>query len=829
MVTESKLKTVTKILQAAIIVLLCAVSVSPNIAFAQATTTPTVTAPDPAKTSYDPAVNPLLKGYRFAKIDKGVPQEDSSRDGSMCRFYAKEDSPANALEKKGCIVTDGRFAFCGSDTILTGPTGASGGTWGGDCIMSDGTTVAGEVTTAGEQAADTIKEFGGSALTVALNAVAFFVLGIASFLLGIIGSAFNWVVINTIFDFGAIFGTSESMIIAWGVLRDVGNIVLLFGFILMGVLTILNLHDYPVKKTIPGLIIFAVLLNFSLFASQVVIDVSNAFSSIFYEQASAEPCPAGTAVKECVKNDNAGISGIIVERAGLTSAYGISDAKAEAMNPATRGIVFLGLALFLTVAAIVLLAATIMLVIRAVMLSFLMVVSPIGFAGMAIPPLKGLAKKWWQQLLKQAFYAPVFLLLIFVSLKLTEGLSAGVTDPEHGLANALAGGSFGGMGIIVTFMVVIGFMIASLLAAKELGAMGASFASNAAGAMVLGGMARATNATIGGAAFGARLGLQRVAPNSRVAQVITNRALRPMERANMDPRRLPGAGALLGTMGIQAGAKPSEHTSFADMRHQYDDFKSGKKGRELQAQFESEVNNQRLEREAHNGSISPEMQQYLQTLSAKELESLHGIKEGIDTLAQHLSPEQFENLMKSDQLTGAEKGKLQSGRFKPLTDAVKSGGNVKDLVGKMSKKDLERLPPALLNSQSVLDSLSEKQREDLSSSATRTADERSKIKGSSKYGKLNTAFGANANAAAVLALGGLDGLNAAEVSKLDTKVLLHPDISRQLTPAMLKKLADENKLTGAEMTTIGNNLRAPGGGVKPQTANYLQTPAGMIW
>ncbi|MBU0750291.1 hypothetical protein KKH15_02120 [Patescibacteria group bacterium] len=232
-----------------------------------------------------------------------------------------------------------------------------------------------------------VKSFTDGLLGGALLGVSLFILTLASTLLGFIGSAFNWAVINTIFNFGSIFGTSESMIIAWGVLRDVGNIVLLFGFILMGVLTILNLHDYPVKKTIPGLIIFAVLLNFSLFASQVVIDVSNAFSSIFYEQASSQ-CENAENVRECVKNDNSGISGIIVEQAGLTSAFSIDEQNGANLTTLGRGIIYLGLALFVTVAAIVLLAATVMLVVRAVMLSFLMVVSPIGFAVWRFRPLR---------------------------------------------------------------------------------------------------------------------------------------------------------------------------------------------------------------------------------------------------------------------------------------------------------------------------------------------------------------------------------------------------------------------------------------------------------
>ena len=57
-------------------------------------------------------------------------------------------------------------------------------------------------------------------------------------------------------------------------------------------------------------------------------------------------------------------------------------------------------------------AAVFLFITRCVVLAFLMVTSPIGFAGMAIPPLHEMATKWWDQLLKQSFFAPIFILLI---------------------------------------------------------------------------------------------------------------------------------------------------------------------------------------------------------------------------------------------------------------------------------------------------------------------------------------------------------------------------------------------------------------------------------
>lgn len=347
---------------------------------------------------------------------------------------------------------------------------------------------------------------GGAASAVVdyavVKPVVMFILTFSGWVLGLAGVFFNWVVIKTVFQFGTYFGTSPGMLTAWGVLRDISNIGLLFGFIFMGVLLILNVdgggHGHggglSAKKAIPRLIIFAVLLNFSLFASQAVIDVSNAFSAQFATLAGAS-CDSAADTGECA---NKGISGQVLQMAGIGSIW--SDVLIKGQT--TDSVVLLGLSLFVIITALVLVAAGIMLVIRVVILSLLMVTSPIGFAGMVIPGLQGVASKWWHMLISQSFFAPVMLLLIFISLKLAESL-----NPDGKLlVDAFAGEASGvaaNMQVLVVFAVVIGFMIASLAAATKMGAMGASFATQKAGALTLGSVGFVGRRTLGRASTAA--------------------------------------------------------------------------------------------------------------------------------------------------------------------------------------------------------------------------------------------------------------------------------------------------------------------------------------
>lgn len=727
----------------------------------------------------------------------------------------------------------------------------------GGTIITDTTTI--DPTTGESNTATTINSSGScSAFNLAqcianlpgmlFAGLAFLFLGLSGIVLAIAGTVFNWVIIRTVFQFGTYFGTSESMLITWGVIRDIGNIALLFGFIFVGVATILNTHSvegFTAKKALPRLIIFAVLLNFSLFASQAVIDVANGFGSVFTTLAGQEcsTTVSSTANGEPGAQDaqtnedctNTGISGKVLSAVGLTKIFDTTNKTGEFFQnlvdrPYTYTLMLLILSVFVTITAMVLLAGAIMLIIRVVSLSLLMVTSPIGFAGMAIPPLQGLAKDWWHRLISQAFFAPVFLLMIFIGLKLVETLSDGqatITDALLGNSASTGATTAGNMQVIMIFAIVIGFMIAALIVAQKMGAYGAKFATNSASALVYGSMTRATNLAVGGGAYKLRRLQQRTGFGGKAGEMAVNRVLRPLETTNLDMRRGP-VGAILGAAGATAGKKPAEHATFGDMKHQYDDIVEGTAGKKLNAQYTKEKNLRVLEDLAHHGKLNDatpeaeEARRTLASLSTKELEELHGIKSGVAQLAENLSPEQFENLMKSDKLDGRQMGDLAKGRFAPLAAAVASGSaaDVKAQIKGMSKADLERMPASELASPLVLDALSDKQRDDLGDSKKRTDAERRLVKSYSKPEKFKTAFEGAATPADKYAVVtdpaiGIRNLSAPQVAKLDSSILTNDAVMSELTPAMLIELQDNKKLSAGDITTIGNHIKS-----SPAMAGY---------
>lgn len=645
--------------------------------------------------------------------------------------------------------------------------------------------------------------------------IAFIFLTLSGLILMLAGTVFNWVVIRTVFQFGTYFGTNEGMLVAWGVMRDIANIALLFGFIFMGVLLILNVggggHGHgggiSAKKAIPRLIIFAVLLNFSLFASQAVIDVANAFSSSFATLA-GENCSTNTSTgtsssadqtnEECA---NVGISGQILKVAGLTSIWDSESRDLGAAlgnlvdRPYSYAVSLIMLSVFVLVTAIVLLAGSIMLIIRVVVLSLLMVTSPVGFAGMAIPKLQGIASMWWSKLMSQAFFAPIYLLLIFISIKLTEGLMQG----EATLANALIaneGNSVAGnMQVVMVFLIVIGFMIGSLIAASRIGAAGASFAANTASSIAFGSLTRGSNLVGGGAARIGRFGLQNAPGNRNAAwrQGVTNRVLRPLERANLDARKVPGMAGMLGAAGITAGAKPAEHATYGDMAHQVADIRSGEGSKKLTRQYESELADSELEKNAHNDAMTKEDMEHLSSLTTKQLEALHGIKDGVAQMAQNLTPGQFESLMSSKELGDEQKGKLRDSRLGALKGASA------DEVKKWSTKDIEQLANSsahadLISNPAFLEKLSDEQADALTK----------KLSPSQK-----TAFDAarNERFEPARAASTINGMSAEKVAKLHPSIIAKPAVHTAMSGRQLAAI-DPDKLSPPDLAAIKAHISA---------------------
>lgn len=341
-----------------------------------------------------------------------------------------------------------------------------------------------------------------------------------AWLLGVAAITLDNAVYYTVVSMGTYVSNLTAIGVTWRILRDIGNIMLIFGFLAIGISVILNTERIGYgKKMLPMLLVAAVFLNFSLFFSEAIIDTGNLFATQFYTQINGGN-PAGAKNFDLTSVSNEGISNKIMAQLGLARIY----SAALTNNSVYKGtnvsaISFMSIILFI-VAAFVMFSLAFILIARFVMLIFLIILAPVGFAGLAVPQLKGQADKWWGKLFEQTITAPILLLLLYVALAVITDAHflgfgpsadwAGFVPQDNGSTNFTGFAS-----MMLSFLVAMGLLLLVTISAKSLSAFGASKATGFAGKLTFGATALAGRSTVG---WGANR-LAKYARSTRLARI----------------------------------------------------------------------------------------------------------------------------------------------------------------------------------------------------------------------------------------------------------------------------------------------------------------------
>lgn len=346
-------------------------------------------------------------------------------------------------------------------------------------------------------------------------------------------------------------GIGVGITVAWEVVRDLVNLTFIFGLIYVGLRTILG-SITDVKKVLASIIIGALLVNFSLFISKVVIDVANVTSVEIYEQ---------------IRGDSQySLATMFMANMGLVrlASPNLSDeVLREVISPdgAVNLLAFaLGSSIFILVAAFVFAAGALLLTIRFGFLILLMILSPIAFAAQVLPNVSKWSGWWWKSLFSQAFFAPAYLFMLYITLKVSEGYNAQMGGFDK-IFSADTSDVTAGFTTAVFFVLTIVLMVASLLIAKQMGALGSKqvmsagkkgrqYALRATGAASFGAVGALGRRTVGSAAYGATQskGLQRLQARSGLAGFVGRNTMKLAKggaAASFDARRVGGVGKKL--------------------------------------------------------------------------------------------------------------------------------------------------------------------------------------------------------------------------------------------------------------------------------------------
>lgn len=282
----------------------------------------------------------------------------------------------------------------------------------------------------------------------------------------------NWL-FNKVFDLSVrqfnVFYESPGIKIAWGVVRDLVNVTLLFVLLYAALGLVLEVFRIDSKNIVKNVILVALLINFSYFLTGVVIKASNTVANTLYSQVDRNKTGDGT------PDLTSSILALSGDKAPPALPNNPPDTSTNIGKQTFGGILgsFVGKFVLIIILVISLGAAMVMFSVRLIKLIGILVLSPLAFLGFAIGgKLKGKADEWLHTLFNLCIFPVVFLVFLLVITKMAE------LDVIKQAGQTGAGFFANLAGAFIMAIVINGILIFGLMASSALGASGAGWAVN---------------------------------------------------------------------------------------------------------------------------------------------------------------------------------------------------------------------------------------------------------------------------------------------------------------------------------------------------------------
>lgn len=559
--------------------------------------------------------------------------------------------------------------------------------------------------------------------------------------------------------------------IMWEVVRDVMNIFFIFSLIYIGIKTILNAEDSNTRRLLGSLIVAALLVNFSLFATKAIVDISNVAATQVYQHISVN----GGSDDGWAGYKN--ISGAFMNVLGIHSITASSELLENRSIGAQMSTIFMSMILML-IASIVFAAGAFMIIARFIALIFYMIFSPLMFLGWVLPAFKGFEKKWWDGFLKYTFFAPAYIFMLFISLYILNFYMASIsTRPD--LSAGLVTGETGGFNVILVFFVAIGMMIGSIIVAQKMSIAGATTSLSALKSAGKNVQSYAGRNVIGNPA---------------------NRIVKWMDKGGESSKFTKGwqrtfSAATLGatgTGGPRSIADSARNNSFGGKSY----TQLQKEEKEHSTHLAGVASAEKIKKNITEGSDAAAgsaeriaLERSVADASTKQLEDLGSKTLSTEVVAGALSSSQFDNIMKSDKLNDEDKGKIAAARNTAISTKLRvnkddAGSRVQ--VEKASTGELMALGGGTLAQPTNAVNLSGSQMDDLKKKLTE-----------SEYGRIDTARTvALENVATGSTVGEVTTekllkRKSADIAKLPKEVFGDNEFTKGLSAAHLKAISDK--------------------------------------
>ncbi len=272
---------------------------------------------------------------------------------------------------------------------------------------------------------------------------------------------------------------ARAVTVGWVVIRDLANIFLVIAMLVVALGTLFNISAYEYKKTLPKLMVAAILVNFSKMIVGIAIDVGQVIMMTFVNAFSATA------------------SGGVLNALGVKSMLDLRDAIESTGNNngidywSIFGAVALALVM-LVIASVVILSLIVVLAFRIIMLWVLIIFAPIAFVASVLPksPLQKVSffGQYWDQLSRYIIIGPVLAFFLWLSFYLMQYQSSAnrqhIIDLymqknnanlnyQQYLANKISSPQY-----MFDYMVAIALLLGSLVVTQKIGVMGGAMGSN---------------------------------------------------------------------------------------------------------------------------------------------------------------------------------------------------------------------------------------------------------------------------------------------------------------------------------------------------------------
>lgn len=202
--------------------------------------------------------------------------------------------------------------------------------------------------------------------------------------------------------------------LAWSIVRDFTNILIIFSALYTGVRYIMGLEgeNFDFRKSVVRLILTALLINFSFPIAKFLVDMSN-FTTLSIRQG-------------IVGAENKSISEVIMRNTGaapLISDIGNVSGSGSKLTSSSQ--IWLAI-LFMVSVLFVFLYGAIMIVVRALILLVTVIFSPLMFLTSSFKAFERVNEVWRSNYIGQLLYAPILMFGFWIALGILGQANSGV-------------------------------------------------------------------------------------------------------------------------------------------------------------------------------------------------------------------------------------------------------------------------------------------------------------------------------------------------------------------------------------------------------------------